>query len=106
MCVYPLGALRKYNEINKTLPDRIIVFRDGVGDGQLAAVFEHEVKQFMECFKTVGFQAPPKFGFVVVKKRINSRFFMKNGRLQNPPPGNCFFSIKIEKFSKQNNISE
>ncbi|XP_028415241.1 piwi-like protein 1 [Dendronephthya gigantea] len=81
------GALRKYNEVNKTLPDRIIVFRDGVGDGQLAAVFEHEVKQFMECFKTVGFQAPPKFGFVVVKKRINSRFFMKNGRLQNPPPG-------------------
>ncbi|CAB3989275.1 piwi 1 [Paramuricea clavata] len=81
------GALRKYNEINKTLPDRIIVFRDGVGDGQLAAVFEHEVKQFMECFRTVGFQERPKFAFIVVKKRINSRFFLKNGRLQNPPPG-------------------
>ena len=52
----PTAALRRYNEINQTLPDRIIVYRDGVGDGQLAAVFEHEVKQFMECFKSVGFQ--------------------------------------------------
>ena len=78
--------------MNKTLPDRIIVFRDGVGDGQLGAVFEHEVKQFMECFRTVGFQEPPKFAFLVVKKRINTRFFLKNGRLSNPPPGlfsNC-----------------
>lgn len=85
--MFDLGALRRYNEINNCLPERIIVFRDGVGDGQLGAVYEHEVKQFMECFKTVGFQEKPKFAFVVVKKRINTRFFMKNGQLQNPPPG-------------------
>ena len=85
--MFDLGALRRYNEINNCLPERIIVFRDGVGDGQLGAVYEHEVKQFMECFKTVGFQAKPTFAFVVVKKRINTRFFMKNGQLQNPPPG-------------------
>ena len=28
-------ALRKYHELNQTLPDRIIVFRDGVGEGQV-----------------------------------------------------------------------
>ena len=28
-------ALRKYHEINGALPDRIIVYRDAVGDGQV-----------------------------------------------------------------------
>jgi len=36
------------------LPDRIVVFRDGVGDGQLETVHEHEVRQLLECFKRVG----------------------------------------------------
>ena len=30
-----IGALRKYHEVNGKLPDRIIVYRDGVGDGQV-----------------------------------------------------------------------
>ena len=36
--------LRKYNEINGQLPSRIILYRDGVGDGQIPYVVEHEVK--------------------------------------------------------------
>ncbi len=28
-------ALRRYHDINKTLPGRIVVYRDGVGDGQV-----------------------------------------------------------------------
>lgn len=31
-------ALRAYFEKNKSLPERIIVYRDGVGDGMLGAV--------------------------------------------------------------------
>ena len=38
------------------LPDRIIVFRDGVGDGQLETVHQHEVRQLIECFKQVAGQ--------------------------------------------------
>ena len=30
-----VNALRKYQDINRCLPDRILVFRDGVGDGQV-----------------------------------------------------------------------
>lgn len=51
-----VGALEKYHEVNGVLPERIIVFRDGVGDGQLRAVFEHEVPQLNECFKRSGGQ--------------------------------------------------
>ena len=37
MCMYSCAvALRKYNELNNGLPDRIIVYRDGVGDGQVS----------------------------------------------------------------------
>ncbi|XP_061163361.1 piwi-like protein 1 isoform X1 [Saccostrea echinata] len=50
------GALEKYHEVNGALPERIIVFRDGVGDGQLRAVYEHEVPQLNECFKRSGGQ--------------------------------------------------
>ena len=40
--------------MNGALPERIIVFRDGVGDGQLEAVVEHEIPQMIECFKKAG----------------------------------------------------
>ena len=52
-CVW-LAALKKYHDVNKTLPDRIVIYRDGVGDGQLPAVAEHEIKQLLECFKQLG----------------------------------------------------
>jgi aubergine-like protein len=47
------ASLRKYHEINGQLPDKIIIYRDGVGDGQLQAVIEHEVSQLIQCFKTI-----------------------------------------------------
>ncbi len=28
-------ALQKYLDVNKTYPERIIIYRDGVGDGQV-----------------------------------------------------------------------
>ena len=36
------------------LPERVIVFRDGVGDGQLETVHHHEVRQLTECFQAMG----------------------------------------------------
>jgi len=48
------GAMKNYYKINNMLPERIIVFRDGVGDGQLETVHEHEVRQLLECFKQIG----------------------------------------------------
>ncbi|CAG2185706.1 AUB [Mytilus edulis] len=84
------GALEKYHEVNGALPERIIVFRDGVGDGQLQAVHEHEIPQMIDCFKKAGgTEYSPKVGVVVVKKRINTRFFasLNRGQLGNPPPG-------------------
>ena len=43
-----------YHEINNALPQRIVIYRDGVGDGQLAAVVEHELPQILDTVKALG----------------------------------------------------
>ncbi|EPY81010.1 hypothetical protein CB1_000764029 [Camelus ferus] len=125
------AALRAWNSCNEYMPSRIVVFRDGVGDGQLKALVSYEVPQFLDCLKSVGrgynlmikrvrdlvsqsflptadpgpcssslqlWSLPsrltfitilsPRLTVIVVKKRVNARFFAQSGgRLQNPLPG-------------------
>ncbi|KAG8452990.1 hypothetical protein GDO86_004701 [Hymenochirus boettgeri] len=82
------GALHAWYSNNKSLPSRIIIYRDGVGDGQLQALVNYEIPQIFDCIKSVGKDYSPKLSVVVVKKRINARFFARfGGRTQNPPPG-------------------
>jgi len=73
--------------VNHSLPDKILVFRDGVGDGQLNMVADYEVDQLRTCFSRFG-EYSPKLSFVVVQKRINTRIFLNKGRqMENPPSG-------------------
>ncbi|XP_056274404.1 piwi-like protein 1 [Pseudoliparis swirei] len=82
------GALKDYLKFNNCLPTRIIVYRDGVGDGQLHSVVNYEVAQIVEAIQSMGQDYVPKLSVVVVKKRISSRFFAAlNGNVTNPPPG-------------------
>lgn len=71
------------------MPDRIVVFRDGVGDGQMYTVSQYEVPQIASCFSMFGNDYQPKFAVVVVQKRISTRIFSREGPkgLANPPPG-------------------
>ena len=59
-----------------------MVFRDGVAEGQLPYTVGHEVQQLQLAFDTValpdGAKYTPKFTIVVVQKRTNSRFFVRN----------------------------
>ena len=52
-----------------------MVFRDGVGDGQLRTVAGYEVQQLSECFSLFGESYEPKLAVVIVSKRINARIF-------------------------------
>uniref|UniRef100_A0A8C3ILA1 Piwi like RNA-mediated gene silencing 1 n=1 Tax=Chrysemys picta bellii TaxID=8478 RepID=A0A8C3ILA1_CHRPI len=82
------AALRSWFSCNNHMPSRIIVYRDGVGDGQLKTLVNYEVPQFLDCLKSVGKDYNPRLTVIVVKKRVNTRFFAQaGGRLQNPPPG-------------------
>jgi len=74
--------------LNGFLPERIIFFRDGVGDGQLDAVVNYEVPQIHSTFSQFGENYKPRMAVIVVKKRIHTRLFLEySGKLGNPVPG-------------------
>lgn len=75
-----MAALKKYNEANGYLPEKIFVFRDGVSEGQLPVVAEHEVEQLRSCF-TTGYN--PQMCVIVVQKRINTRIFSTSVSVQS-----------------------
>uniref|UniRef100_A0A336LSU2 CSON003002 protein n=1 Tax=Culicoides sonorensis TaxID=179676 RepID=A0A336LSU2_CULSO len=79
-------ALREYRLTHGTLPSKIIIYRDGVGEGQLHYVVEHELKSMCDTinhhYQNAGEES--HLAYVVVNKRINTRIF-KNGT--NPLPG-------------------
>lgn len=85
------AALRAYQKFNETLPERIILFRDGVGDGQINFVQQYEIPQFKAAFERIHAHYEPKLTFLIVQKRIKVKLFLQNkfGKeaLTNPPPG-------------------
>ncbi|XP_020631825.1 piwi-like protein 1 isoform X2 [Orbicella faveolata] len=60
------AALRRYHEVNGDLPERIIIYRDGVGDGQLRLVVEHEVPQLKASFQDISGGYKPKFSDTIL----------------------------------------
>lgn len=99
------GALRQYKEThNGALPNKIVIYRDGVSDGQLQYVYEYELeglktrlfemyRKYNECLVA---QGEPKidlrFAFIVVNKRVNTKFFNEYGS-SNPPCGTVIDSV-------------
>jgi len=62
-------------KLNQDYPKQIVLFRDGVGDGQLQFAAAHEAAQFLSAFQALSPPFEPKFTMVVVQKRINTRLF-------------------------------
>nr|XP_017199343.2 piwi-like protein 4 [Oryctolagus cuniculus] len=84
--VFMTGALNKWYKYNHSLPARVIVYRDGVGDGQLKTINEYEVPQLLSTVTES--HSNTRLSVVVVRKRCMPRFFTeRNHTLQNPPLG-------------------
>ncbi|XP_063807531.1 piwi-like protein 4 isoform X3 [Pseudophryne corroboree] len=82
------GAIERWQKCNNELPGRIIIYRDGVGDGQLQMVLDYEIPQILSYFTETRTAYSPKMTVVVVRKRCTVRFFSESNRgLQNPPLG-------------------
>jgi len=92
-----LGTLvTTFKEINGVAPEKIILYRDGVGDGQLDAVDFYEAERCQKLFKTL--QITPEFAFIVVQKRINRRLFeVKGNKYENPAPGSVLDHTVMKK---------
>nr|XP_053635445.1 protein argonaute-3-like [Cherax quadricarinatus] len=83
-----LESLRHYHKLYHVLPRSIIMYRDGVSEGQLKLVEDHELPQLATIFHHFA-SYEPKLYLIVVQKRVNTRIFaaMRSRELGNPPPG-------------------
>ncbi|MBZ3880721.1 Piwi-like protein 4 [Sciurus carolinensis] len=86
--VFMTGALNKWYKLNHSLPARVIVYRDGVGDGQLKTVVEYEVPQLLSSVTESSSNTSCRLSVIVVRKKCMPRFFTEmNHTVQNPPLG-------------------
>ncbi len=79
------GALKAFQNVNGAYPQRVIFYRDGVGEGQLEEVKESEIKAIKAILAALGEDI--KLTFIVVSKRISTRFFTNTKPSMNPPGG-------------------
>ncbi|KAJ4348243.1 Protein argonaute [Didymosphaeria variabile] len=69
-------------------PKRVIYIRDGVSEGQYAAVLNEEVRDMKAVFARLGCKEAPTFCVMIAGKRHHIRFFPDQGdRNKNPLPG-------------------
>lgn len=81
-------ALEIYKETTGEYPEKIIFYRDGVGDGQIHSLFEQEVNPLLLKLRSIYGNDEPKLAYIIVNKRTNTRMFKKTGeRYDNPKPG-------------------
>lgn len=112
------NSLNRWKEANGSYPQKVVIIRDGVGDGQLEYTKQHEVQQFEAVLKD--FNLETTLCFIVVQKRINTRLFSVVGRgktwikntiiffmiwqfslldkVENPPPGTVLDNTITRKY--------
>lgn len=80
------NALQNFRTEQGVFPSKVVIIRDGVGDGQLDHCRRYEVEQFESVLRQ--FNVNTKLCFIVVQKRINTRMFaLGREGAENPPPG-------------------
>ncbi|XP_025190347.1 piwi-like protein Siwi [Melanaphis sacchari] len=87
-------ALWRYNTKYGSLPTSIMIYRDGVEEGQSFHVRTAEVKLFQATFERFYGPNSVPFAFIVVTKNNESKFFVPGRRgPENPLPGTIIDSV-------------
>lgn len=91
------SACEHYKRVNGFFPEKLIIYRDGVSDGQLSLVKEHEIPQIEKAFAMIDSNYKPLMAVIIVKKRGNARFFAmpnpNSRQLINPPCGSVIDTV-------------
>ncbi|KAK5174216.1 uncharacterized protein LTR77_001296 [Saxophila tyrrhenica] len=89
-----IERLRLWLKKNGSLPTKIVLYRDGVSEGQYGLVLRHELPAFHEAFKQLyGAEDKwPAMAIIIVGKRHHTRFYPTkeaeaDRRSKNPAPG-------------------
>lgn len=71
-----LGRLTLWEQKNKSLPDNIIIYRDGVSEGQYQLLLDQELPQMRNaCRQKYPANKTPKLSIIVCGKRHHTRFY-------------------------------
>ncbi len=85
------SALRKYHTLNGYFPTTIVCYRDGVTEEENESIRVNEIAQIKEVFKVcfANCENQPCLIYIVMKKRVNARFFEKvnESKFKNPAIG-------------------
>ncbi|KAI1441847.1 Piwi-domain-containing protein [Annulohypoxylon stygium] len=87
---FMLGTrIRLWNSKNRRYPENILIYRDGVSEGQYDLVRKEELPMLQEaCKELYPNGRMPKITIIVVGKRHHTRFYKYfKGGAENPPPG-------------------
>lgn len=90
-----VSRLNHWRKINKNLPENIIIYRDGVSEGQYNTVIDKELPLLQSaCKKTYPADQTkkglPRLAIIIVGKRHNTRFYPtseQDSNRDNPIPG-------------------
>ncbi len=70
-----LDSLREYTKRNNgLLPEQMIIYRDGVSEGQFNAALQQEIKGLAQTFAKEREGYEPKLTYIVVQKRHHTRY--------------------------------
>jgi hypothetical protein len=91
-----LSLLKLWQKHNKQLPDNILIYRDGVSEGQFQQVLDFELPLIRNACRqvypaTATKQVVPKISIIVCGKRHHTRFYPADTKVadksSNCPPG-------------------
>ncbi|KAK3009951.1 hypothetical protein RJ639_011394 [Escallonia herrerae] len=92
-----LDLIKSYTRVNKVKPNKIVVFRDGVSEGQYNMVANEELRDLKKAIYEDDYQ--PTITLVVAQKRHQTRLFLEDerdgGSSGNVPPGTVVDTIIV-----------
>jgi eukaryotic translation initiation factor 2C len=71
--------LRRFYQHVSKYPLRLIVFRDGVSEGQFDTIFHREIRAIKAACQEIGQEYAPPITFIVTQKRHRIRMFPERG---------------------------
>lgn len=92
------NALESFKKHNGAYPQRIIFYRDGVGEGQVQGICVPEIEQIKAAISAIGRANETKLMYINTCKRVNTRIFDGNlGNFKNPMAGTVVDSCVTDK---------
>ncbi|KAI9074698.1 hypothetical protein K1719_043352 [Acacia pycnantha] len=85
-----------YARFNKVRPKKIVIFRDGVSDGQFDMVLNEELRDLKNVFQNAKYF--PTITLVVARKRHQTRLFREEPSFGNVSPGTVVDTKVVHPF--------